>query len=49
MMAEAYCVKSKVKREIKDATPTTMKNGRAAIKGACPACGTGLFKIGSSK
>lgn len=48
-MPEAYCVKCKAKREIKDAKPTTMKNGRVATKGACPACDTGLFKIGRSK
>jgi hypothetical protein len=49
LKAEAYCVKCKIKREMKDAMPITMKNGRPAIKGACPDCGTGLFKIGGSK
>jgi len=23
----------------------TMKNGRKALKGTCPKCGTGMFKI----
>jgi hypothetical protein len=43
---EAYCVKCKAKREIKDAAAITMKNGRKATKGTCPTCGTNLFKIG---
>ena len=43
---EAYCVKCKEKREIKDAAQITMKNGRPATKGTCPKCGTNLFKIG---
>jgi len=36
---EGYCVKCKTKREI------TMKNGRKAMKGKCPTCGTGMFRI----
>jgi Zn finger protein HypA/HybF involved in hydrogenase expression len=42
---EAYCVKCKSKREMKDAAETTMKNGRKAMKGICPTCGTGMFRI----
>lgn len=42
---EGYCVKCKAKREIKDATEVTMKNGRKAMKGKCPVCGTGMFRI----
>ena len=46
---EAYCVKCKAKKEMKDAKQVKMKNGRAAMKGKCPACGTGLYRIlGSS-
>ena len=44
-MAEGYCVKCKAKREMKDAEEVTMKNGRAAMKGKCPECGTGMYKI----
>jgi NAD-dependent SIR2 family protein deacetylase len=45
-MAEtAYCVKCKKKVEIKDAQKVTMKNGRPALKGVCPECGTGVYKI----
>ncbi len=44
-MPEGYCVKCKVKKEIIDAVEETMKNGRKAIKGKCPTCGTVMFKI----
>jgi len=44
-MAEGYCVKCKAKKEIADAVEEVMKNGRKAIKGRCPACGTVMFKI----
>ena len=42
----AYCVKCRTKREIKDPVEVTLKNGRPAMKGVCPVCGTGLFRIG---
>ena len=45
MAAEAYCVKCKAKREMKNAAEVTMANGRKAMKGVCPTCGTGMFKI----
>ncbi len=44
-MPEGYCVKCKAKKEIVDAVEETMKNGRKAIKGKCPVCGTVMFKI----
>ena len=44
-MAEGYCVKCKAKKEISDAVEEVMKNGRKAIKGRCPTCGTVMFKI----
>jgi hypothetical protein len=47
MAAEAYCVKCRAKREIKDPQEVTMKNGRPAMKGTCPVCGTAIFRIGS--
>lgn len=46
VLVEAYCVKCKEKREVKDPQQVTMKNGRPATKGVCPVCGTGLYKIG---
>ena len=44
-MPEGYCVKCKAKKEIINAVEETMKNGRKAIKGKCPTCGTVMFKI----
>jgi Zn finger protein HypA/HybF involved in hydrogenase expression len=45
LMPEGYCVKCKAKKEIVDAVEEVMKNGRKAIKGRCPTCGTVMFKI----
>lgn len=42
---QAYCVKCKAKKEMKDEKKVTMKNGRSAMKGKCPDCGTSLFRI----
>ena len=42
---EGYCVKCKAKRKIADAQEVKMANGRPALKGKCPVCGTGMFKI----
>ncbi len=42
---EGYCVKCKAKREIANAKQIKMANGRPALKGTCPKCGTGMFKI----
>ena len=42
---EAYCVKCREKREIKDPKEVTMKNGRPAMEGVCPVCGTKLFRM----
>lgn len=44
-MADGYCVKCKTKRTMSDAAEVTMKNGRKAMKGKCPTCGTGMYKI----
>jgi len=48
-MAEAYCVKCKKKREMKDEEEVTMKGKggttRRALKGTCPVCGTKMFRI----
>ena len=45
-MPEGYCVKERKKVEIQDPQQVTMKNGRPAIQGTCPDCGTKIFKIG---
>jgi ribosomal protein S27E len=44
-MPEGYCVKCKAKKEITEAVEVTTKNGRKAIKGKCPTCGTVMYKI----
>jgi hypothetical protein len=44
-MPEGYCVKCKASKEIADTVEVVMKNGRKAIKGKCPTCGTVMFKI----
>jgi hypothetical protein len=50
MKTQAYCVKCKSKKAIADGVESVLKNGRKAIKGKCPTCGTGMFKIlGASK
>jgi len=42
---QAYCLKCKSKKEMKDEEQVTLKNGRKATKGKCPDCGTGMFRI----
>jgi len=46
---EAYCVKCKSKREMKNPMQITMKNGKPATQGTCPVCGTKMFRIGAAK
>jgi hypothetical protein len=46
---EAYCVKCREKREMKDEKEVTMKNGRNAVEGTCPVCGTRLFRMTGKK
>ena len=45
---QAYCVKCRAKKEMKDAKAITMKNGKPATQGICPTCGTKMFRIGKS-
>ena len=45
---QAYCVKCRTKREMKDAKSITMKNGKPATQGICPTCGTKMFRIGKA-
>ena len=45
-MAQVYCVKCKAKKEAIDTKKVTMKNGKPALEGKCPTCGTKVFKIG---
>ena len=43
---EAYCLKCRAKRQIRNAREVTLKNGRPATQGTCPVCGTKIFRIG---
>jgi hypothetical protein len=45
-VAEAYCVKDKMKVEIQNPKQITMKNGKSALQGTCPKCGNKVFRIG---
>ena len=45
---QAYCVKCRKKREMKDPKAIVMKNKRPATKGTCPTCGTKMFRIGKA-
>ena len=45
-MAEAYCFKCRAKREIRNPSAVTLKNGRPATSGVCPVCGTKVYRIG---
>ena len=45
-MAQAYCVKDKMKVEIQNPKQITMKNGKSALQGTCPKCGNKVFRIG---
>jgi hypothetical protein len=46
---KAYCVKCRSTNEMVEAKQVQMKNGRPAMKGKCAKCGTGMYKILSSK
>jgi hypothetical protein len=42
---EAYCVKCRAKREMKDGKEVSMGGDRKAMQGVCPVCGTKMFRI----
>jgi hypothetical protein len=44
---QAYCVKCRAKKEMKDPKAITMKNKKPATQGTCPTCGTKMFRIGT--
>lgn len=46
---QAYCVKCRAKKDMKDPKKITMKNTKPATQGTCPSCGTKMFRIGSTK
>jgi len=52
-MTEAYCVKCKAKKEMKDEKEVSFKakggKQRSAMSGTCPDCGTKMFRIMGKK
>lgn len=49
MVNAGYCVRCRKKVEMADAREVTLKNGRHAVQGVCPDCGTKIFKMGKLK
>jgi len=45
---EAYCMKCKTKREIKDPVASFNAKGSPVTLGICPVCGTKLYRIGKT-
>jgi DNA-directed RNA polymerase subunit RPC12/RpoP len=45
---EGYCLKCRAKVQIKSPKAVTLKNGRPAMQGVCPKCGTKVFRIGKA-
>jgi DNA-directed RNA polymerase subunit RPC12/RpoP len=45
---EGYCLKCRAKVEIKNPKAVTLKNGRPAMQGVCPKCGSKVFRIGKA-
>ncbi|MBF6613610.1 MAG: hypothetical protein IVW55_10830 [Chloroflexi bacterium] len=45
-MVQAYCVKDRKMVDMKDPKEITLKNGRSAMQGTCPDCGTKVTRIG---
>ena len=45
---EAYCLKCKGQKEVKNPTEKTLKNGRPATEGICSECGSKVFRIGKA-
>src|SRR6266542_4113946 len=46
---EAYCMKCKTKREMKDPVATFNAKGSAVTVGVCPVCGTKLYRMGKTE
>lgn len=45
-MVQAYCVKDRKMVDMNNAQQITLKNGRSAMQGTCPECGTKVTRIG---
>ena len=45
LTTEGYCMKCKVRREMRDEKRVRTKNGRSGISGMCTVCGGKMFKM----
>ena len=45
-MSKGYCVKCRLKVDIKDAIQSETKKGTPMIRGVCPVCGTKVCRMG---
>ena len=43
---QAYCVKCRSKKDMKDIEEITMRNGQSARRGKCSTCGTKMIRFG---
>lgn len=43
---QAHCIRCKVSRQMRDPSVVTLKNGRKAVQGKCPVCGSKMFRLG---
>ncbi len=46
---QAYCVKCKTKRDLKNAQAVYTRTGTPGTRGECPECGTNLFRMGATE
>ncbi|MEM2006801.1 MAG: DUF5679 domain-containing protein [Sulfolobales archaeon] len=44
-----FCVKCRAKKDLKSPEEVILKNGRRAIRGTCPTCGTTVYVFMGSK
>ena len=44
-----YCMKCRGEVEMDQTKTVTMKNGRPATEGKCPACGTRMYRLGKER
>ena len=49
LTTEGFCMKCKVKREMRDEKRVRTKNGRSGISGKCTVCGGKMFKIAGGR
>jgi len=42
---QAYCITCRTRRQMSHPKPITTDNGKPAIKGECPKCGTKMYAI----